>query len=117
MKHYRQLLLGALLGLASWQACAACYTVYDEVNRVLYRSPQPPVDMSQPIHETLPRVFPGGHMVFDTESTCEALPLEAMSRRPVTPPSPVLTNVSRARAAGVPYSERGDGVTISRLSR
>ncbi len=111
MNFRKQLLLGAVLGVLSWPASAACYTVYDEANRVLYRSPRPPVDMSQPIHETLPQAFPRGHLVFDTESTCEDMPLEAISRRPVTPPSPVLTNVSKARAAGVPYAGIGSGLS------
>ena len=69
MKHLKCLLLCALLGSASMQA-AACYTVYDPSDRVVYHESVPPVDMSRPLHETLPARFPGGHMVFDTDTDC-----------------------------------------------
>ncbi|MBX3655376.1 MAG: hypothetical protein KF686_14425 [Ramlibacter sp.] len=48
----------------------ACFTVYAPDNRVVYNAQEPPVDMRYPIHETLPRVFPGGHMVFGTGQDC-----------------------------------------------
>ena len=60
--------------LAASQAFA-CYTVTSANDQVLYRAIDPPVDMSRPIHETLPQVFPGGHMVFDLGTDCpRALP-------------------------------------------
>ncbi len=48
----------------------ACYTVYDRNNRVVYNAQTAPVDMRYQIHETLPRVFPGGHMVFGDSTDC-----------------------------------------------
>ena len=61
--------------LAASQAFA-CYTVTSANDQVLYRAIDPPVDMSRPIHETLPLVFPGGHMVFDLGTDCpRALPV------------------------------------------
>ena len=57
MKHLKCLLLCSLLGSASMQA-AACYTVYDPSDRVVYHESVPPVDMSRPLHETLPARFP-----------------------------------------------------------
>lgn len=48
----------------------ACYTVYDRNNRVIYNAQTAPVDMRLQIHETLPRVFPGGHMVFGNSTDC-----------------------------------------------
>jgi hypothetical protein len=48
----------------------ACYTVYDRNNRVVYDAQTAPVDMRYQIHETLPLVFPGGHMVFGNSTDC-----------------------------------------------
>lgn len=48
----------------------ACYTVYDAANRVVYQAQTPPVDMRFQIHEVLPRVYPGGHLVFGNEQDC-----------------------------------------------
>lgn len=48
----------------------ACYTVYDRNNRVIYNAQTAPVDMRYQIHETLPRMFPGAHMVFDDSTDC-----------------------------------------------
>lgn len=53
-------------------ASAACYLVYAPDNTVVYRSLQPPVDLSMPLHATMPLVAPGGHLVFALEPTgCE----------------------------------------------
>ncbi|MGE0329862.1 MAG: hypothetical protein AB7P37_04135 [Ramlibacter sp.] len=59
----------ALFAVASVNA-AACYTVYDRNNRVVYNAQTAPVDMRYQIHETLPRVFPGAHMVFGDSADC-----------------------------------------------
>lgn len=60
---------GALFAAASLNA-AACYTVYDRNNRIVYNAQTAPIDMRLQIHETLPRVFPGAHMVFDDSTDC-----------------------------------------------
>lgn len=63
------LVAAASLGQA---ASAACYLVYAPDNTVVYRSYQPPVDLSKPLHTTLPLVAPGGHLVFALDPTgCE----------------------------------------------
>lgn len=61
----------------------ACYTVTAANDRIVYHAVNPPVDMSRPIHETLPQVFPGGHMVFDLSTDCQgAAPVvQAFARR------------------------------------
>ncbi len=73
MHTARQLALGAFALLAavfSGQA-AACYTVYNRANQVVYNAAQAPVDMRYQLHETLPAVFPDGHMVFSiTDTSC-----------------------------------------------
>lgn len=57
-------LLGAGVVLAG-AAQAACYTVMDTQGVVLSQTSTPPVDMSRPLHETVPaRYGRGAHMVF-----------------------------------------------------
>ena len=79
MRHLKRILFGSLLAAASLQAMA-CYTVYDRSNRIMYQGEQPPVDMSLPIHETLPARFPGGHMVFDSDDRLPGRSLPRDSR-------------------------------------
>ena len=59
MKQLKCLLLCSLLGSASMQAAASCYTVYDP-SGVVYHESAAPVDMSRPLHETCPRDSPVG---------------------------------------------------------
>ena len=49
-----------VIGLFSQGASAACYVVYAADQTVVYRAPEPPVDLSRPLHETLAEVAPGG---------------------------------------------------------
>jgi len=65
----KPLLCGTACAALSLQAMA-CYTVYDRNNRVVYNAQTAPVDMRYQIHETLPLVFPGGHMVFGNSTDC-----------------------------------------------
>ena len=97
-------LLMSFLAVAAALPAHACYTVYDSASRVVYRSAQPPVDMSRPLHDTLPQRFPGGHMVFDTASTCEAIVPEAPRRMAASTGAPLLTDRRSAEAAGVNYA-------------
>jgi hypothetical protein len=101
MKRFKCLLLFSLLGLASMQAGAACFTVFDGANRVIYHSATPPVDMERPFHETVPQRFPGGHMIV-SDPECQPLAMRA----PVTPAggaAPLLTDKATAQAMKVPY--------------
>ena len=102
MNPARCLVVAALLGSASWQALA-CYTVYGPADRVLYRSVQAPVDMSRPLHETLPQRFPNGHLVFDAAASCDELP--ALARPlPVERNSRMYTDRATAQALKVPFT-------------
>jgi hypothetical protein len=59
-----------LVTVFSGQALA-CYTVYNRANQVIYHAAAAPVDMRYQLHQTLPAVFPGGHMVFSiTDTSC-----------------------------------------------
>jgi hypothetical protein len=114
MKLWRCLLVGSLLGSASWQALA-CYTVYDRSSRVLYRSLEPPVDMSRPLHDALAQQFPGGHMVFELGTPCSAVagPPRVL---PVAPReatnSPMITDLATARTMGVPYTVMSGNIVL-----
>lgn len=73
--------LALMCGLALAGANAmACYTVYDSSNRVIYQGLDAPVDMSQPLHQTLGRRFPGAHMVFDQSANCTPVALAQVAR-------------------------------------
>lgn len=74
--------VAALAGLLAPAAWADCYVVYGPDQQIVYRNQEPPVDMSRQIHETLPKVAPGGIMVFSLDNFgCELpvnkLPLKA----------------------------------------
>jgi hypothetical protein len=106
MNKFRLALLGSL-ALAGANAMA-CYTVYDRSNRVVYNAQTSPVDMSLPLHQTLPRTFPGGYMVFGDETNC---PVNNVERAAVTPRagvvaanSPLLTDRRTAQAMNVPHT-------------
>ncbi|MBW7834471.1 hypothetical protein [Simplicispira suum] len=63
------LFAAATLGQA---ANAACYLVYAPDGTVVYRSVQSPVDLSKPLHLTLPQAAPGGRLVFSLDNNgCE----------------------------------------------
>ena len=66
--------------LFSQAAAASCYVVYGPDKDIVYRAPEPPVDMSYQIHQTLPLVAPGGTLVFTPDNhncdlTINKLPL------------------------------------------
>jgi hypothetical protein len=105
------LLLCAALGAASFNA-SACYTVYDRSDRVVYQSESPPVDMSRPLHETLPSRFPGGQLVFDTSAACSASIAARGAARDWTTHSPLLTNERTAVAMRVPHTRLAGGIAL-----
>ena len=55
--------LAVLALTASAWAQAVCYTVYDAKNEVIYRSAEPPVDMSKPLHQTANELPSGSRVV------------------------------------------------------
>jgi hypothetical protein len=102
----------SLCGLAA-PAFAACYTVYDRANHVLYQSDKPPVDMSQPLHESVPRRFPGGTLVFDVDNDCPVVsPVALGEGGPITrTSSPLLTDRHTANRLHAPH-RIVDGVAV-----
>ena len=53
-------------------AVASCYVVYGPSQQVIYRSTQPPVDLSYQLHSTVPVLAPGATLVFSPDNEgCE----------------------------------------------
>lgn len=78
----------ALLALAATVpvASANCYRVYAPDNSVVFRSLTPPVDLSQPLHMTMPVVAPGGRLVFAPDAYgCEVETNELDTLRKMSP--------------------------------
>jgi hypothetical protein len=112
MSRRSHLLLCAVLGAASFNA-SACYTVYNRSDRAVYQSEIPPVDMSRPLHETLPSRFPGGQLVFDTSTACPASAVVAPGgARDWTTHSPLFTNERTAQAMRVPHARLAGGIAM-----
>ncbi|MEP6558521.1 MAG: hypothetical protein ABJB17_08560 [Burkholderiales bacterium] len=55
------MLCSSLAGAAF--ASGPCYTVYGKDNAVVYRSEEPPIDLSASIHSGMAKRFPNGHLV------------------------------------------------------
>lgn len=100
-------------GLMAGQAMA-CYVVYDKVNRIVYNSPKPPVDMSKPISQTLPAVFPGGHMVFSATSCAngETVVQPRLAATSSNGTSPLLTDRKTAEAMKLPHTVLPSGAAL-----
>lgn len=102
--------MAALLTLAATApiANASCYMVYAPDNSVVFRSLKSPVDLSQPLHMTMPAVAPGGRLVFAPDAYgCEVETNELDTLRKIPPTASAVRKrslqqrrkASRARAA------------------
>ena len=105
------------LGLVAMTAvlpALACYTVYDRSERVVYQSETAPVDMSRPLHETLPARFPGGHMTFSLSDECQVISSVASGSggRDMSSRSPVLMDTRTAVAMKLPHTVLAGGVAL-----
>jgi hypothetical protein len=101
----------SLLALAATPVLA-CYTVFDRADNVVYQSAKPPVDMSRPLHETVPAVFPGGHMIFDAGAECPVISSVASGQRSSAGASPLLTDQRTAQSMNVPYKAMPGGIAL-----
>ena len=73
-------------------ASAACFLIYAPDGELIYRSIEPPVDMSYPLHQTLPKVAPGGKLIFSLDlHGCELTinKLSVRAGKPASVPLPV----------------------------
>jgi hypothetical protein len=129
MKLKLAMFCGLLLAGAN---AMACYTVYDASNRVIYQGVDAPIDMSQPISETLGRRYPGAHMVFDLSTNCTPVRLAQLARptgsdvppgtirmersgRTLSPPSssaPLLTDIDTAQRNHLPHTVTAGNIAV-----
>ena len=58
------LLSGSFCNLA--HAVGPCYTVYGKKDVIVYRSEEPPIDLSHSIRSGIDKRFPGGHLVMQS---------------------------------------------------
>lgn len=56
-----------LLSAESW---ATCYTVYDKFEKEIYKSQEPPFDLSGSISEGIKSKYPGGRLDIGVSATC-----------------------------------------------
>jgi hypothetical protein len=91
----RMILIAAGLLLARG-ALAMCFEIHSG-ERLVYRSTQPPVDMSRPLHETVPAMFGGGStlMFFPEADGCTSL--DSRQSAPVLTNEDVGSNFTRAQ--------------------
>ncbi|MEO8020808.1 hypothetical protein [Polaromonas sp.] len=104
--------LVALFPALSASQALACYTVYNRSNQVVYHAAAAPVDMRYQLHQTLPAVYPGGHLVFSvTDTSCP----------PVNSPRVTASARLDALSRGESYVERpgqqGSGTAMPRTTR
>ncbi|MBI5276326.1 MAG: hypothetical protein HY854_07675 [Burkholderiales bacterium] len=86
MSSRKSIFMLAALAVASFNA-AACYTVVDRSNRVLFQGEDSPVDMSRAVKPQIDARFPGGHLMFDL-GRCEAVPVAMLARPAGVPAAP-----------------------------
>lgn len=64
---FSSLALACAGALFSPAAAAACYVVYGPSQQVIYRSTEPPVDLSYQLHRTVPVLARGATLVFSPD--------------------------------------------------
>jgi hypothetical protein len=103
--------LVAWLALSAGHA-AACFTVYDRTNAIVYYAQTPPVDMTPPFNEKLQKVFPGSHLVFGSTTGC---PVKQSGYNPARPPastSPLFTDKRTAEEMKLSHSMLPNGAAL-----
>ena len=107
----KNLALVAFLGLAAGHA-AACFTVYDRTNAIVYYAQTPPVDMTPPFNDKLQKVFPGSHLVFGSTTGC---PVKQAGYNPAKPPaatSPLFTDKRTAEEMKLNHTVLPNGAAM-----
>ena len=107
----KNLALVALLGLAAGNV-AACFTVYDRTNAIVYYAQTPPVDMTPPFNDKLQKVFPGSHLVFGSTTGC---PVKQAGYNPAKPPaatSPLFTDKRTAEEMKLNHTVLPNGAAM-----
>jgi hypothetical protein len=107
----KNLALVALLGLAAGNA-AACFTVYDRTNAIVYYAQTPPVDMTPPFNDRLQKVFPGSHLVFGSTTGCPVKQAGYNPSRPPAPTAPLFTDKRTAEEMKLTHSVLPNGAAL-----
>jgi hypothetical protein len=107
----RNLALLVLLGFSVGHA-AACFTVYDRTNAIVYYAQTPPVDMTPPFNEKLQRAFPGSHLVFGNTTGCPVKQAGYNPAKPLAPTSPLFTDKRTAEEMKLSHSVLPNGAAL-----
>lgn len=65
---FSSLALACAGAVVSPAASASCYVVYSAAQQVIYRSTEPPVNLSYELHQTVPVLARGATLVFSPEN-------------------------------------------------
>ena len=96
---FSSLALACAGALFSTAASASCYVVYSASQQVLYRSTEPPVNLSYQLHQTVPVLARGATLVFSPDNYGCDFEVNLLPQRSIT-----LTGPSSMRA---PRAARG----------
>jgi hypothetical protein len=107
----RNLALFALSCAAAGHA-AACFTVYDRTNAIVYYAQTPPVDMTPPFNDKLQKAFPGSHMVFGDTTGCPAKQAGYNPAKPPAPSSPLFTDKRTAEELKLSHTVLPNGAAM-----
>ena len=101
--------LAASAVLASGQAAAHCFMVFDPQQRLVYQSTEAPFDLSVPLSQGLAAHFPRHHMVM-TESAIGCAPVDTRARVMV----PLPPDEARAVVPGKRLGRRSNAPVAAR---
>lgn len=107
----RHLAMLALLAVTAGHA-AACFTVYDRTNTIVYYAQTPPVDMSPPFNDRLQKAFPGSHLVFGDTTGCPVKQAGYNPSKPPSPTSPLFTDKRTAEEMRLSHSVLPNGAAL-----
>jgi hypothetical protein len=114
IKSVQLALCMAVSAVVASPAYASCFTIYDRHDKMVFQSPETPVDMSYQLHQTVPERFgAGASMVFTlSDDFCQVVGLDKPSP---TGPNSAYSGYFGASdsASGAPASAGGRGRTTN----
>lgn len=66
----RRTVIAFFASMATVSSWAACYSLYDSANRLVYQSTTSPIDLNRSISDEVARRFPGHHFVMELDVAC-----------------------------------------------
>ena len=120
-------LSGLLCTIFAATASASCYTVYDQSDRIIYRSTASPVDLSQSVRDQVQQRWPGASLIIAPDSvSCSEIVERPQIRSTATSAnlSEVLENMSERgvgeivpSAGGAASAQAGKDVYVRGYTR